>query len=54
MPVALGKDKKGSFARWGASGKKYYYTTGDKDSREEAIAKANRQGQAAHAAGYKA
>lgn len=46
MPVRSGKDSKGSFFRYGDSGKKYYYTPGDKSSRERAKKKAGKQGQA--------
>ena len=52
MPVASGKDSKGSFYRWGSSGKKYYYTPGNKASQGAARKKAAAQGAAAHAAGY--
>jgi hypothetical protein len=52
MPTNTGKDKKGCFAQWG-SGKKYYYKCGDAIARQRAIEKANRQGRAAHAGGYK-
>lgn len=52
MPTRTGKDSKGCFAQWG-SGKKYYYKCGDKSARENAVKKANKQGQAAHASGYK-
>jgi hypothetical protein len=36
MPVQRGKDRKGSYYQWGDSGKRYYYETGNKDSREAA------------------
>jgi hypothetical protein len=52
MPSKQGKDKKGCYWQWG-SGKKYYYTCGDKAASARAKAKANKQGQAAHASGYK-
>jgi len=53
MPTKCGqKDSKGTFCRWGSSGKKYYYTPGDKASMERARKKANKQGAAAHASGY--
>lgn len=45
MPVKSGKDNKGSFMRWGSSGKKYYYKAKDKASRDRAKAKATKQGQ---------
>lgn len=53
MPVRRGHDKSGPFYRWGESGKKYRYTAGDKASRQEAKKKAEKQGRAAHAAGYR-
>ena len=52
MPTRTGKDSKGCWVRWG-SGKKYYYECGNEAARKNAVAKANKQGQAAHAAGYK-
>ena len=54
MPTKCGqKDSKGYFCRWGSSGKKYYYTKGDKKSMERARKKADKQGAAAHASGYR-
>ena len=53
MPVKPGTDTKGSFFRWGKSGKKYYYAKDDKASTARARAKAAAQGRAAFAAGYK-
>jgi len=54
MPTHCGqKDSKGYFCRWGSSGKKYYYKKGDKQSMARARAKADAQGRAAHASGYK-
>jgi hypothetical protein len=52
MPVKRGKDSKGPFYRWGRSGKKYHYTSGDASSRDSAKRKAEKQGQAARASGY--
>ena len=49
MPTRTGKDKKGCFARWGESGKKYYYKCGDSEAREQAKRKANKQGRAIEA-----
>jgi len=46
MPVMLGSDKLGSFARWGNRGKKYYYIPNNKISRERAQALALKQGRA--------
>ena len=52
MPVKNGKDSKGNYYQWG-SGKKYYYTAGNKSSRERAKRNAGKQGEAAYANGYK-
>lgn len=49
MPVMTGKDSKGCFARWGKSGKKYYYKCGNTVSRESAKEKALKQGRAIYA-----
>jgi hypothetical protein len=53
MPVRRGNDSKGPFYRWGGEGKKYHYTSGNKSSRDAAKKKAEKQGQAARASGYK-
>jgi hypothetical protein len=55
MPTHTGYDssnKPPCFAQWGNSGKKYYYTCGDKGAMDEAKAKANAQGQAIRASGW--
>lgn len=52
MPVHSGKDSKGSYYQWGNSGKKYYYISGNKRSREVAKKKAHKQGVAIHASGW--
>ncbi len=44
MPTNRGNDSIGSFYRWGNSGKKYYYTTGNKEERNKAKQKAHKQG----------
>ena len=44
MPVSLGHDSEGCFARWGHKGHKYHYTCGDVRSRAEAEKKAIAQG----------
>jgi hypothetical protein len=49
MPVMTGKDSKGCYAKWGNSGKKYYYKCGSKISLEHAKEKALRQGRAIYA-----
>lgn len=53
MPVRRLEDNDGPYYQWGKSGKKYRYTSGNKKSRDVAKDKAAKQGQAAHAAGYK-
>ncbi|MEX0864145.1 MAG: hypothetical protein WD269_04630 [Acidimicrobiia bacterium] len=53
MPVKRGKDGNGPFYQWGRSGKKYRYTSGDHSGREAAKKKAEKQGQAAWASGYR-
>jgi len=50
MPTRTGQDSKGKFARWGHQ-KKYRYQTSA--GKKRAISKANRQGRAAYARGYK-
>ena len=44
MPTKTGKDKKGC---------KYYFKCGNNAARKRAIKKANKQGAAAHASGYR-
>lgn len=54
MPVTCGhRDKKGAYCIWGKQGAHYYYTPGDKASKERARKKAAKQGAAARASGYK-
>jgi hypothetical protein len=53
MPVRLGSDKNGRYARWGTSGKKYYYVSGNKRSRQIAKDKATAQGKAIYSSGYR-
>lgn len=44
MPVQLGHDTDGCFARWGKHGAKYHYTCGNESARELAKQKAYIQG----------
>jgi hypothetical protein len=44
MPVNLGKDKDGCFARWGKKGAKYHYECGNETQRLNARKKAIAQG----------
>ena len=53
MPVRRRQDAKGPYYQWGDHGRKYRYTVGDKASRDRAKQGATRQGQAAHAHGYR-
>ena len=53
MPIKRGVDVYGSYFRWGLHGKKYYYTTGNKKSRDAAYEKARKQAIAARASGWK-
>lgn len=53
MPVHRSKDGDGPYYQWGESGKKYHYQSGDKKSRTEAKQKAEKQGRAARASGYR-
>lgn len=46
MPIKRGTDSKGSFYRYGESGKKYYFKAGDPTSRANAKKKAGKQAQA--------
>ena len=52
MPVHRSKDAKGPYYQWGDSGKKYHYEAGNSKSRDQAKAKAEKQGKAARASGY--
>ena len=52
MPTHFGKDTKGCFAQWGGQ-KKYYFKCGNKSARARAENKADKQGAAAHASGWK-
>ena len=53
MPTHQGRDSNGSYYQWGNHGKRYYYVTGNKRSRELARNKANRQGVAIKASGWR-
>jgi hypothetical protein len=52
-PVRRNKDGAGPYYRWGDSGKKYHYQAGNKKSRESAKRKAEDQGKAVRASGYR-
>ncbi len=53
MPVHRGADSEGPYYQWGDSGTKYHYKPGDRASRDAAKRRATKQGQAAHAHGYR-
>ena len=53
MPIHSGKDSKGPYYQWGHSGKKYYYISGNKRSREAAKAKSQKQAVAIYASGWR-
>jgi hypothetical protein len=53
MPTELKHDAKGAYYQWGDHGAKYHYKAGDKQSKQTAKEKADKQGQAAYANGYK-
>lgn len=44
MPIFLGHDKEGTFARWGHKGAKYYYEKDSEISKKHAKEKALKQG----------
>lgn len=52
MPIKRGKDKNGSFYRWGNHGAKYYYTARNAESRLAARQNAEKQAAAAYSNGY--
>jgi hypothetical protein len=52
MPVKRGRDSKGPYYQWGSQ-KKYHYKPGDEAARKRAKRKAEKQGQAARASGYR-
>ena len=52
MPTRNGRDSKGPYYQWGG-GKKYHYTAGNASSRNSAKRKADKQGEAIKANGYK-
>lgn len=55
MPISRRKDGKSGrwYYQWGQHGKKYYYETGNRESRLAAHNKALRQAYAAYANGYR-
>ena len=53
MPIHRGRDSKGPYYQWGNSGKKYYYISGNKKSRENALSKAERQRSAIYSSGWR-
>lgn len=53
MPVIKCSENGKPGYKWGSSGKCYTYTSGDEEGSKRAKTKAGKQGQAAHAAGYR-
>lgn len=53
MPVHEGTDSAGKYFQWGHHGHRYYYSSHNAKSREEAKQKATAQGRAAYAHGYR-
>jgi hypothetical protein len=54
MPIHRSKDSRGRpFYMWGKHGARYFYISGNAESRERAYAKAVKQAQAAYAHGYR-
>lgn len=56
MPIRQGyeqhRGRRMGYYQWGASGKKYYYTPGNEQSRKRARTRAERQRRAVYASGY--
>lgn len=52
MPVRRKRDSHGPYYQWGNQ-KKYYYKSGDKQSREKAKQRAHEQARAIYASGYR-
>ena len=53
MPISQKTDRTGTYFQYGKHGKKYYYTTGNKKSREAAYNKAIKQMIAIYSSGYR-
>jgi len=53
MPIREGRDTNGGYMQWGNHGHKYYFQQNNMSSRKEAYQLAVKQGQAAHANGYR-
>ena len=53
MPIHTGQDSNGSFYQWGKTGKKYYYQSGNEESRKKALSKAKKQQTAIYSTGWK-
>lgn len=49
MSIHRGTYKNGTYYQWGYSGKKYYYMSGNKQSREYALRKAEKQARVIYA-----
>lgn len=53
MPIHRGKDRRGPYFQWGNHATKYYYKSGDKQSRERAYKKCIKQMKAIFSSGYR-
>lgn len=53
MPIRRKTDSRGTYYQWGNRGAHYYYTPGNKASRDRAYNRAARQAGAAYAHGYR-
>jgi len=53
MPLEYGKNKQGSWVRWGNKGKKYYYQEASVRSKAHAESKAEKQAEAIYASGWR-
>ena len=53
MPVNLYQSGGKCYAQWGRHGAKYYYACGSESGKKKAQKKAEKQGAAAYANGYK-
>lgn len=53
MPIRSGKDKQGTFYRWGTTGKKFYFDPESESSKSRALGRAKKQEAAIYASGYK-
>ncbi len=53
MPTRMHHTAEGWYYQWGDHGKKYFFNPDDPDAKKQAKEKADRQGRAAYASGYR-